>query len=117
MIAALESGAIKAQTEEEGKIAVVVSTHRAATSVGYALAPIVVALNPTFRFQGGEPHQKFTICQFTGEYVDMNMAAAELAALEPGWGGSPTIIGSPQGISSKLSPDEVVAIVSKHLKK
>jgi hypothetical protein len=116
MIAALENGTIKANATENGKIAVVVSTHRAATSVGYALAPVVVALNPSFRFQGGEPHTKFTVCQFTGGFVDLKSAVAELATLEAGWGGSPTIIGSPQGVSSILTIEKVIEIVAKYTK-
>lgn len=97
-------------------IAVVVSSHRAATSVGYSLAPVVVAFNPAFKLGGGEPHAKFTVCQFTGGYVDLKAAAAELSELESGWGGSPTIIGSPQGVGSRLTTDEVVSVVKKHIR-
>ena len=43
-------------------------------------------------------------------------ALAELAALEPGWGGSPTIGGSPQGVSSLLTTEQVVEVVARHLK-
>src|SRR3989338_2334855 len=39
MITALEMGQIKHETRSGGKIAVVESTHRAATSVGYSIAP------------------------------------------------------------------------------
>lgn len=116
MIKALESGAIKASTVADGKIAIVESTHRAATSVGYALAPVVIALNPTFRFQGGEPHAKFTICQFTGGFADLKAVAIDLNEREAGWGGSPTIIGSPQGVSSQLTIYEVAEVVTKRLK-
>lgn len=111
----LEQGRIKAEAVADGRIAQVVSTHRAATSIGYALAPIVVALNPEFRFQGGPAHAKFTVCQFTGGFVDLKAAAAELSGREDGWGGSPTIIGSPQGVGSKLALDEVVEVVARHL--
>lgn len=145
MIAAIESGDIKARLFEEvdrnvrcvshglpycgvcegdwgegayrvlAPIAVVESIHRAATAVGYSLAPVVVALNPAFRLGAGEPHAKFTVCQYTAGYVDMEAAAAELAAMEPGWGGSPTIIGSPQGVGSNLTIEQVVEVVAKHL--
>ncbi len=113
MIAALESGAITHRTE--GKIAVVVSTHRAATMVGYSLAPVVVALNREFSFQGGPKHSKFTVSQYEAGYLDLKAAFTELSALEAGWGGSPTIGGSPQGINSTLKIEQVVEIVSKHL--
>lgn len=113
---AVTSGQIQAELVADGSIARVVSTHRAATSIGYCLAPVVVALNPAFRFQGGEPHAKFTVCQFTADYVDLKAALAELSGLEQGWGGSPTIGGSPQGASSTLTIDQVVEVVAKHLK-
>jgi len=97
---------------------VVESTHRAATSVGYSLAPVVVALNPSFKQGPSEPYKKFTVCQFAfaGGFADIKSVLAELNELEAGWGGSPTIGGSPQGVSSKLTIDEVVAVVEKHLR-
>lgn len=115
MITALETGLIKHETRSNGRIAVVESAHRAATSVGYAFAPVVVARNPAFRLGGGEPHVKFTICQFTGGFVNFESVLAELNELEPGWGGSPTIGGSPQGVSSSLTTDQVVEVVEKFL--
>ena len=117
LVVALESGAINAQTVESGRIAVVESTHRAATMVGYMLAPVVVALNPEFRVSGGEPHKKFTVGVFeAGKFADIKSALSELSTLEAGWGGSPTIGGSPQGVSSTLTIDQVVEVVTKHLK-
>lgn len=117
MVTALEMGTIKHEVRADGKIAVVVSAHRSITEVGYSLAPIIVALNPTFKFGGGEPHAKFTICQYSTGYVDLKLVLAELNTLEAGWGGSPTIGGSPQGVSSALTIDQVVEIVVKHLLK
>lgn len=115
MITALETGQIKHETRSGGRIAVVESTHRAATSVGYSLAPVVVALNPSFKQGPGEPYKKFTICAFEAKFADIKSALAELATLETGWGGSPTIGGSPQGVSSTLTIDQVVEVVAKHL--
>lgn len=115
MIEALERGDIKVRVD--GGIAVVESSHRAATSIGYSQAPVVVALNPRFRFQGGEPHHKFTVCQFESGYVDLKKVAADLSEREAGWGGTPTIIGSPQGQGSVLSIEEVVDVVKRHLLK
>lgn len=116
MVAAIESGAIQTSVAANGKIAVVVSPHRAAMTVGYALAPVVVALNPEFVFQGGPKHAKFTVAQFEMGFADLKSATAELAGIEPGWGGSPTIAGSPQGVSSTLTTDQVVAVIEKFLK-
>jgi len=82
-----------------------------------SLAPIVIAFNPAFRFQGGEPTRKFTVAQYKLGYVNLREVLRDLSELEPGWGGSPTIGGSPQGVSSKLSLEEVVEVVSCHLLK
>ncbi|MDO8183931.1 MAG: hypothetical protein Q7T49_03040 [bacterium] len=135
MITALETGQIKVKVvevtgAEEGldhedpfcthphvrTIAVVESTHRAATSVGYSLAPVVVAVNPAFKQGPSEPYKKFTICQFAGGFADIKSALVELATLETGWGGSPTIGGSPQGVNSTLTVEQVVEVVARHLK-
>jgi hypothetical protein len=116
LIAAIERGDIQTSLASEDKVAIVETTHRAATMIGYSFAPVVVALNPAFRMAGGEPHRKFTVCQFTGDYVNLKAAVAELSELEPGWGGSPTIIGSPQGQGSILTTEQVVQVITKHLK-
>jgi hypothetical protein len=116
MIRALSDGTIKVFVVAEGRIAVVESTHRAATAVGYSHAPVVVALNPSFKLGTGEPHRKFTICTYGPAHADIKSALGEVAKLEPGWGGSPTIGGSPQSVSSTLSVEKVVEVVSRHLK-
>lgn len=95
-------------------VAWVESTHRSALAIGYALEPVVVALNPQFAQGAGKPYRKFTVCSFQVKHLDMPAVLAELRALEPGWGGSPTIVGSPQGVASTLDMDEVVAVVRKH---
>jgi hypothetical protein len=46
-------------------------------------------------------------------YIDLKAVAQELSQLEQGWGGSPTIIGSPQGKSSTLSREQIFEIVRK----
>lgn len=89
MITALETEQIKYETRSGGKIAVVESTHRAATSVGYSLAPVVVALNPSFKQGPGDPYKKFTVCQFAGGFADIKSALADLNELETGWGRFP----------------------------
>ena len=116
LINALEKEQIKYQTRADGRIAVVESTHSAVTMIGYSLAPVVVALNPAFKVGGGEPHGKFTICAYEQRLVNMKAIFAELGELEAGWGGSPTIGGSPQGVSSALTIDQVVEVVERHLR-
>lgn len=113
MISALEAGQITYELNDD--VAVVTSTHMAGTAIGYCLSPVIVVYNPEFRFQGGEPHKKFTIAQFTPGHVDLKKSLEEISGLETGWGGSPTIIGSPQGVSSTLSLETVVEIVKRHI--
>ena len=59
--------------------------------------------------------KKYTVAQFENRYVDLSAVKEDLNEKESGWGGSPTIIGSPQGESSQLSKEEVAEIVAKHL--
>lgn len=120
LIEALENGTITAEIVDG--IAVVNATHPAATTVGYALSPVVVAVNPEFSWQSGEPHTKVTICQFTQGHLDLKAVFDELneadqAVQQSGntWGGSPIIGGSPQGISTELATNEIVGVVTKHL--
>lgn len=98
-----------------GRVATVEGTHPGLLALGYRLAPVVVARNPAFRFQGGPPHAKLTVAQYASGYVDLVAVRDELAAREPGWGGSPTIIGSPQGEASALSTNDVAVVVERHL--
>jgi len=119
LINALESGEIHVNVisarDGVSDIAIVECSHRAATTVGYLRAPVVIACNPKFKQGPGEAYKKYTICQFEDKFVDIKAVREELNALEPGWGGSPTIIGSPQGVSSQLSIEDVATIVEKHL--
>ncbi len=107
-----------------GKVAVVESTHRYATEIGYQKAQIVVAYNPhmlvDFRDPSKGTYRKFTVCRYN-EFVPINLTTIrdELNALETArcddgltWGGQMNIIGSPQGRSSALTKEEVVGIVA-----
>ncbi|PID31580.1 hypothetical protein CR983_00340 [Candidatus Saccharibacteria bacterium] len=96
-------------------IAVIESKSRYAVAAAYGKADVVVAINPQFKFGGGEPHRKVTVCQKQPGLVELRSVFADLNETEPGWGGSPTIGGSPQGESSVVATDKVVEIVRKHL--
>jgi len=97
-------------------IAVVEGNHRQAMSLGYLLSPIVVASNPDFRLADDEPHRKHTIARYNSAVeMDWNGLKLELVEAEPGWGGSSSIMGSPQGVASQLTLDEVVKLVEQHL--
>lgn len=63
-------------------------------------------------------HIKYTVCQFQAGYVDLKSVISDLNAIEQSggtWGGSPTIAGSPQGISSTIDLSMIIQIVKKHL--
>ena len=116
LAAALAGGALRVSTTAQGRIAVVEGSADGAVRIGYLRAPVVVALNPEFSFRHGPPHRKFTVCQYRPGYVDLAAAARTLAGREPGWGGSATIIGSPQGRSSELTIADVAAVVLANLR-
>lgn len=79
---------------------------------------VIVAVNSSFSFQGGEPHRKVSIAR-RDEHValDLRGVLAELQQLEPGWGGGLNIIGSPQGMASAIPTEKIVEVVKRHLKK
>lgn len=91
-------------------VAAVVSRERGALALGYRLAPVVVALNPAFRFPGGAEGCKYTVARYAPGHADLDAAAAALARREPGWGGQAGIKGSPQDRGSRLALDEVIAV-------
>lgn len=109
----VKSGEIK--TEVIGGVAYVESSDRAATNVGYSMAPVVVAINPVMRAPDGHTYRKVSICQHEVGYVNLKMVAAELTAKEAGWGGSPTFIGSPQNQDCTLGISEIKKLVYAHL--
>jgi hypothetical protein len=116
LITALENDEISYRLVCGGKVAIVVSEHRAATMIGYSLAPVVIAMNPNFRQGLGEPYLKYTICSYSDRPINLANVYSALNELEPGWGGGPTIIGSPQGVSSQLSMHTLVDVVSDCLR-
>lgn len=95
----------------EDGVAYVNSRLRSATSIGYQYAPVVVCYNPEFPDRNLGKVAKYTVCQYSTGYVDLRLVFETLSVLEPGWGGSPTIGGSPQGQSSTLTPDQVISTV------
>jgi hypothetical protein len=108
-------------TGDTPSIATVVSTHRFATTLGYEVAPVVVAYNPTMPVDPKDPskgtYAKFTVCRYDSHVpCDLPSALVELQAMEPGWGGRGDIFGSPQGASSELTIDQVVDVVKRHIK-
>jgi hypothetical protein len=114
LMRAIVTGSVTVRPVSGGAVAALEGSAPGALRLGYCLAPVVVALDPAFRFRNGPPHRKFTIAQYVEGHVDLAGLAACLAVREPGWGGSRTIIGSPQGAGSALRLDEVIDAVLRH---
>ena len=115
LVRAVAEGELVFNIRSYGKLVVVESVHREARSIAYSQAPVVIAFNPGLRFQGGEPVRKFSVSQYESGHADIQAVPTDLLKMEPGWGGSPNIIGSPQGVSSILSVKQVIRVVERHL--
>lgn len=108
-------------TPVSADVTYVESGHRGGVALGYDHTPVVVAFNPAMPNRDLPPYAKFTVARWNGDVpLDMGAVRDELNALESAaggegaWGGTSTIIGSPQGTSSRLAPDVVAAVVAKH---
>lgn len=104
----LSSGETRVEAAGDG-IALVTSVARGALQLGYRLAKLVLATNPCFHFPDGSRGTKHTIAAWGG--CGLEDVKSCLAGHEPGWGGSPGILGSPQGAPSKMTQDEVLTMV------
>ncbi len=100
------------------KVVLVKSINRGACGLGYKYAPITIALNPSYRFGINSSRvygKKWIIAQKNDGYLDMSGVLSNLQTLEPNWGGSPSIIGSPQDKPSKVTKDEIINIVEQKI--
>lgn len=104
-----------------GKVVYVEGNHRFAMSLGYESAPVVIAYNPAMQvFADGKPtgetYGKYTI-GLQSDAVDfpLDTVVEILNGKEPGRGGRGTIAGSPQNVSSVLTPEQVLEIVKVSL--
>lgn len=114
---ARKNSTIEVREPQGVKIAIVESSHRFATNLGYELAPVVLAKNPIMPVDFKDPSKgtyvKYTICRYDSNVpCDIESIMKSLQTLESGWGGRGDIIGSPQGVSSVLSTEKVMEIVS-----
>lgn len=99
----------------DGRLAVVRSEQRGALGLGYRHAPVVIAENLAFRLHGGAPHRKVTIAQGEEGYVAMPALRGTLSDMEPGWGGTATVLGSPIGRATCIPLPDIVTVVRQHL--
>lgn len=104
----------------EGRYAVVRADGEAGrdgAKVGYQYAPVLIIVNDWFTGGGRfAPHLKYTICRWNEDHpMDWQDLHQELEDMEPGWGGSKSILGSPQGMASVLPLKQVVEVVRQYL--
>lgn len=111
LFAALTDGRVRLAAVDPGRIALVTGAVPGALRLGYRLAPVVVALDEGPRGIPPEPWRRITIAQWRAGHVDLMRVVALLGASEPGWGGAPCIIGSPQGAPCRLALPQVLAVV------
>jgi len=115
-----------------GRIAQVIGKHSYAMNLGYEQANIVVATNPEMPIlemtedrklkPTGEIYLKHTVAR-ANPFISLDIKGllTELNKLEeerggkPSWGGRGDIIGSPIGVDSKISSEELLEIVEKYI--
>ncbi len=104
----------KIEVLEPEKLVFVKSNKRGACGIGYQVAPIVIAMNPSFRFGYGDKRvygRKWVIAQCDEGYIPLQDILVKILEIEPGWGGSNSIIGSPQDRPSKIKKEDIIEIV------
>ena len=116
LLAGLAGGAVAVESAAEGRIAVTTSLIQGSLRLGYCLAPVVVAHDPGSPDAEPPAPRRIVIAQYAPGHVDLRAVRDALGTLEPGWGGSSTILGSPQGRSSGLALAKVVEVVAQRLR-
>lgn len=114
LFSALESGAVRVRAIAPGKMALVEGFVPGALRLGYRLAPVVIAVATLQGAPDRRPQRKITIAQYEPGHVDLEPAARALSEIEPGWGGSATIIGSPQGQCCTMPIKYCAGILRRH---
>ena len=115
LLSGLASGAVTVEERAEGRIALVTSRLPGSLRLGYARAPVVVAHDPGTLDADPPAPRRVVIAQYTPGHVDLSGIRGVLAGQEPGWGGSSTLLGSPQGRSCRLGMETIVAAVTRNL--
>ena len=99
-----------------GDIVIVESHHSMATQIGYKYGDILICINNTFPKDFKDTtkgtYRKITLCK-RDDHVPYNINFSKLNELENGWGGRPTIGGSPQGIDSILTIDQILDCIDR----
>jgi len=115
IVTSLRYGATTMRPVLDGRAACVVSMEPGALGLGYLLAPVVVALNPDFRFSDGIRGRKYTLARWAEGDADLNAVVSAIARVEPGWGGQIGIKGSPLAGPSQLGLGRVIDLLRSGL--
>lgn len=95
LLAALRSGDVRIEAVPATAVAIVTGRATGALRLAYRVAPVVIAIASSAT--GAGRIRTINIAQYDLSWVDLLATAQDLCKHEPGWGGSPGIIGSPQG--------------------
>ncbi len=115
VLAGLRSGAVAVESRADGRVATVTSRSPNTLRLGYCLAPVVVALYPGDPAAEPPAPRRIVLAQHDPGHADFSALCEDLALLEPGWGGSATILGSPQGRPCHLELETVLDAAVRHL--
>lgn len=106
---AWNTGELRIEPAADPRIVLVKGSAIGGLHLGYRFAPVVVAE------EAARSPRKVTIAQFDRGHLQMSLVKDALNRREPGWGGSETIIGSPQGVGSRLALAQIEAEVIRAL--
>ena len=112
VIDGLASGAVAVESTAGGRIATVTSRLPGSLRLGYCLAPVVVAYDPGTPDSEPPAPRRVVIAQYAPGYVDLAKVREALVRREAGWGGSNTILGSPQGRTCGLGLATIVDTIA-----
>jgi hypothetical protein len=104
---AWSAGLLRVDMVLGGKVSHIQSDYPSAIMLGYRFAPIVVAEGKV------NGNRKISIAQFERGHLDMNALSVRLNVLEPGWGGSDTILGSPQRCTTLVEIGHITDLIEE----
>lgn len=99
------------------RVAIVTGNSPRGFEVGYATGtPVVICFAPSFLRPGAseseQPVQKWTVARYSSAApIDIAGLKAALNTMEPGWGGPADLVASPQGTTSAIPPEKIIAAV------
>ena len=115
LLRGVDDGRIIVEPAAEGRIALVTSQLPGTLRLGYCIAPVVIAHDPGRPSTDPPALRRVVVAQYAPGHVELQEVRDALARIEQGWGGSSTLLGSPQGRSCALALPRVIKVVAQHL--